>query len=367
MFYNSTLVLVGGSDCTKIHEYYPQLIYNSLYRTVNGGCLDILVLRSQNTIRAVERLTAAFYDLARQQINQMGKRDIRVTVLLDGRNLELNRKQSWEVIIAGKYEDDLLSDFRNSLPENCRILGLPTVIVKMPNNYSTQDPGNRYSSSNRRPSYAGANGPAYSLNGIVEEDEDVNMSDLNRLKSDEDELTKRTKGKDSAGEWEHDVVAVGGTFDHLHDGHRLLLTVAGYLAKEKLIAGITGSELLVNKKYAEVLESYLVRRSHVEEFLAYVFPQLEVETIMLHDPAGPTVLVENIDALVVSRETFKGGLQINKTRLDKGWKPLIVYDIGMLGCVEGNEQNNYMDKLSSTDIRRLEFERLHISDQRIQI
>lgn len=144
-----------------------------------------------------------------------------------------------------------------------------------------------------------------------------------------------------------------------------MLTVAGYLAKEKLIAGITGSELLLNKKYAEVLESYMVRRSNVEEFLAYVFPQLEVETIMLHDAAGPTAVIENIDALVVSRETFKGGLEINKIRLAKDWKPLIVYDIGMLGCVAGNEENSYVDKLSSTDIRRLEFEKLKISDNRV--
>lgn len=103
MFYSSTLVLVAGSDCTKIHEYYSQLIYNSLYRTMNGGALDIMVLRSQNTIRAVERLTAAFYDLTRQQIIQMDKKNIRVTVLLDGNTLELTRKQTWEVIITGKY------------------------------------------------------------------------------------------------------------------------------------------------------------------------------------------------------------------------------------------------------------------------
>lgn len=155
---------------------------------------------------------------------------------------------------------------------------------------------------------------------------------------------------------------MGGTFDHLHDGHRLLLTIAGYLAKEKLIVGITGSELLVNKKYAEVMQSYMIRRQAVEDFLAYVFPQLEVETYMLHDVAGPAGSIEAIDALVLSKETIQGGLEVNRIRKAKNFKPLIIYQVDVIGCTTGNASNNYADKLSSTELRRLEFEKLKISD-----
>lgn len=40
---------------------------------------------------------------------------------------------------------------------------------------------------------------------------------------------------------EYDVVALGGTFDHLHAGHKALLTMGAVLARERLIVGVTGA------------------------------------------------------------------------------------------------------------------------------
>ena len=36
------------------------------------------------------------------------------------------------------------------------------------------------------------------------------------------------------------VTALGGTFDHLHAGHKILLSMAAYITSQKLIVGITG-------------------------------------------------------------------------------------------------------------------------------
>lgn len=46
----------------------------------------------------------------------------------------------------------------------------------------------------------------------------------------------------------YDIVALGGTFDHLHSGHRILLTMAAWLASERLIVGITGASPLFSPK-----------------------------------------------------------------------------------------------------------------------
>ena len=37
------------------------------------------------------------------------------------------------------------------------------------------------------------------------------------------------------------VVILGGTFDHLHAGHKILLSMAGLIASEKIIVGVTGT------------------------------------------------------------------------------------------------------------------------------
>ena len=37
------------------------------------------------------------------------------------------------------------------------------------------------------------------------------------------------------------VVAMGGTFDHLHSGHKILLSMAAWIARDTLIVGVTGA------------------------------------------------------------------------------------------------------------------------------
>lgn len=39
---------------------------------------------------------------------------------------------------------------------------------------------------------------------------------------------------------QYPVVVVGGTFDHLHAGHKILLSMAAWIASKKIIVGVTG-------------------------------------------------------------------------------------------------------------------------------
>lgn len=38
----------------------------------------------------------------------------------------------------------------------------------------------------------------------------------------------------------YDYSAVGGTFDHLHGGHKILLTIAAWLTRTRLTVGVMG-------------------------------------------------------------------------------------------------------------------------------
>lgn len=53
----------------------------------------------------------------------------------------------------------------------------------------------------------------------------------------------------------HGTTAMGGTFDHLHAGHKVLLTMAAWISSKKVICGITDEPLLQRKSNKHLLES----------------------------------------------------------------------------------------------------------------
>lgn len=59
------------------------------------------------------------------------------------------------------------------------------------------------------------------------------------------------------------TVAVGGTFDHLHVGHQVLLLCTALSASRLVHIGITGQALLAKKKSREILEPWQIRMQHV--------------------------------------------------------------------------------------------------------
>lgn len=148
------------------------------------------------------------------------------------------------------------------------------------------------------------------------------------------------------------VCAVGGTFDHLHDGHKILLIVSAFLTSKKLIVGVTGPELLKNKKYAEFLEPYDLRVSKLLALLKSVKPSLVPDLYEINDVCGPTAKIQDINALIVSLESSAGADYVNNVRSDLGWNLLDVYTIGVLGSADSDD---FQNKMSSTDYRKAEY------------
>ena len=52
---------------------------------------------------------------------------------------------------------------------------------------------------------------------------------------------------------------LGGTFDHLHNGHKLLLSQALLSSDSRILIGVTTDKLLIKKAYAEFIEPFTIR------------------------------------------------------------------------------------------------------------
>ncbi|KAJ8597858.1 Nucleotidylyl transferase [Rhizopogon salebrosus TDB-379] len=164
-----------------------------------------------------------------------------------------------------------------------------------------------------------------------------------------------TNGGDSSPS-SYPVVALGGTFDHLHAGHKILLSMAAWIASRKVIVGTTDDELLKNKSNKHVLEPMTVRMEKTRSFLQLFRPDIEYEIVPLRDVCGPTGWDSDIQALVVSMETLPGAAAIDKKRAAESLPPLRAFVIDVISSESEKLDHEDMEmlkqtKLSSTFIR----------------
>ena len=71
------------------------------------------------------------------------------------------------------------------------------------------------------------------------------------------------------------------------------------------------------KLLPELMESCDVRISGVVDFLEDVKPQLTYSVVPILDPFGPSITEHDLQCIVVSEETAKGGNAVNTRRAEK--------------------------------------------------
>jgi nicotinamide-nucleotide adenylyltransferase len=111
----------------------------------------------------------------------------------------------------------------------------------------------------------------------------------------------------------YNLVIVGGTFDHFHTGHAALLTKAFEVGR-KVTIGIATEELYKNKFLSATIESFVVRKKSVSEFLKKKGWLSRAKIISFSHFTGGADKEKNINAIVVSKETYQNALKINELR-----------------------------------------------------
>ena len=130
------------------------------------------------------------------------------------------------------------------------------------------------------------------------------------------------------------IVALGGTFEILHKGHRKLLSKALQLG-DRIVIGLTSDEFVARKQKKHTHSKYDKRHENLTTFLSNIGMSDRVEIIPLKDPYGPTIDDTKIDGIVTSRETMKTALEINKIRTQKKFEPLRIYVVDFMLAKDG--------------------------------
>jgi len=140
------------------------------------------------------------------------------------------------------------------------------------------------------------------------------------------------------------TVAVGGTFDEFHKGHRALLQKA-FEVGEHILIGLCSDDFARKLRKSHRIADYEERLGNLEHFLRKLGVLDRTEIVPLNDPYGVLLSGGCVEAIAVSRETESRAYEINAKRKEMGLPPLNVVVIDMVDAEDDVP-------ISTTRIRR---------------
>lgn len=145
------------------------------------------------------------------------------------------------------------------------------------------------------------------------------------------------------------MVATGGTFDHLHKGHKALLAKA-FAVGETILIGVTSDRLAAKLRPGTKIDHpYPERTRELKAYLTQSYPGRKFLLRKLEDYFGPSIYTKAVEAMVTSKETRRRLIFANQERRKRGLSPLKNLTVDHVLAEDGQP-------ISSTRIRRGEID-----------
>lgn len=146
----------------------------------------------------------------------------------------------------------------------------------------------------------------------------------------------------------YEKVAVGGTFDYLHDGHKAIISKAFEVGQNVQI-GIVSDKMELEKDSAGI-QSLEKRCEKLKDFLKERNWLDRAEFKKLNDRLGPAVDDEDLEAIVVSAETRPNANRINDLRSERQLTPIEIVQIPFVLADDGKPISSIRIRYGEIDI-----------------
>ena len=150
--------------------------------------------------------------------------------------------------------------------------------------------------------------------------------------------------------FKYDFTCLAGTFDRCHIGHLFLIQSSLLLSKSHYFIGVCSDEMIKHKGPLSLIQSNFIRRKKIEEIINLNGHNknnclYEVKTI--YDTVDMAGREKDLNCLIVTTETYKGGIHCNEIRKKNNLKEV---DICTINVININLDN--VNKISSSLIRK---------------
>ena len=144
------------------------------------------------------------------------------------------------------------------------------------------------------------------------------------------------------------TIIIGGTFDRFHAGHEAFLDKA-FKSAEKVIIGLTTPSMLKKIVRQNSIWPFEERKKAVEDFVKKYGKEFTI--VPIEDIFGPSIEMEDLDAIVATDETMITCERINEIRKRKGLKELEIIRVSYVYSEDCRV-------ISSSRIRKEEIDRI---------